>query len=154
MDLSQFRDEEAKARALTALKKLQLFQGLSPEGQEKVLELCNSYLFFENEVIFREGDPSEEMFVVLGGAVEILVEGTGKIGTLRGNQILGEMGMLCRIARTATAVARERSGVLRIGRKDFDALLDRDPKLGLVILRNVVGFLTERLVRSNEGRTF
>lgn len=152
MDAYHFGDDAAKARALAALQKLQIFQGLSNQERERILEICNGYVFFEEEMIFREGDPSNDMFVVLAGSVDIFVAGAGKIGTLKGNEILGEMGMICRISRTATAIARVRSGVLRIGQEDFDALLDREPRIGLTVLRNIVGFLTERLVRSNEGR--
>lgn len=152
MDAYHFGDEGARARALAALQKLEIFHGLSIEEREKVLEICNGYLFFEDELIFREGDPSQDMFVLLNGAVDITVSGSGKIGTLRANEILGEMGMIGQIPRTATAIVRERAGVLRIGKTEFDALLDREPRIGLTVLRTIVGTLTKRLVRSNEGR--
>lgn len=152
MDAYHFGDEAARARALSALQKLQIFRGLSDEERGKILEICNGYLFFEDEIIFTEGDPSHDLFVLLTGAVDIVASGTGRIGTLRADEILGEMGMICQIPRTATAVVRERAGVLRIGKKEFDALLDREPRLGVTVLRTIVEFLTKRLVRSNEER--
>lgn len=144
--------EAAKEGVLRVLTKLQIFRGLSDQEQEKVLEICHSHLFVDREVIFREGEASQELFVVLRGAIDILVEGARRVCTLKGNEILGEMGVFCHIPRTATAVARERSAVLRISRNDLECLVEREPKLGVVIQRNVIRFLTERLISSNEGR--
>jgi CRP/FNR family transcriptional regulator, cyclic AMP receptor protein len=53
--------------------------------------------FAEGQVLFREGDPSDCVFRVLSGAVDVLREIDGEpilLGTVGAGQFVGEMGVV------------------------------------------------------------
>jgi len=64
--------------------------------------------FAEGHVLFREGDPTDGVFRVLSGAVDIVRELDGDpilLGTVGAGQFIGEMGVVENRPRSATARA-------------------------------------------------
>ena len=64
--------------------------------------------FAEGQVLFREGDPSDSVFRVLSGAVEVFREIDGEpilLGTVGAGQFIGEMGVVENRSRSATVRA-------------------------------------------------
>jgi CRP-like cAMP-binding protein len=96
------------------------------------------------EIIFREGDPAEELFVVKSGAVEIRL-GNRLLDTLPERSIFGEMALIDRGARSATAVAATDSVLVPVGEKQFLLMVSRTPYFAL----NVMRVLVQRLRTSN-----
>ncbi len=96
------------------------------------------------EVIFREGDPAEEMFVVKTGTVEIRL-GNRLLDTLSERSIFGEMALIDRGPRSATAVAMIDSTLVPIAEKQFLLMVSRTPYFAL----NVMRVLVQRLRTSN-----
>lgn len=63
----------------------------------------------DSAIVFRAGDASDGMHLVLGGQAEIVVQRDGEpvhIGTVYPGQCFGEMGVLQAAPRSATVVAR------------------------------------------------
>ncbi|MBX3026003.1 ATP-binding cassette domain-containing protein [bacterium] len=81
------------------------------------------------EVIFRQGDHGEEMFVVAEGAVglSIAVEGhEQRIAVLGPGEFFGELSLLSGAPRTATATAQEATALLAISRDVFKMMVQDD----------------------------
>ena len=100
--------------------------------------------FKAGEVIFSEGDPAEEMFVVKTGSVEIRL-GNRLLDTLPERSIFGEMALIDHGSRSATAVAATDATIVPIGEKQFLFLVSRTPYFAL----NVMTVLVQRLRTSN-----
>jgi len=96
------------------------------------------------EVIFREGDPAQELFVVKSGSVEIRL-GNRVLATLPERSIFGEMALIDQGPRSATAIAVTDSVLVPVGEKQFLLLVSRTPYFAL----NVMRVLVERLRTSN-----
>jgi CRP/FNR family transcriptional regulator, cyclic AMP receptor protein len=96
------------------------------------------------EVIFREGDPATELFIVKSGTVEIHL-GNRLLGTLPERSIFGEMALIDPGPRSATAVAATDATVVPVGEKQFLFLVGRTPHFAL----NVMRVLVRRLRTSN-----
>jgi CRP/FNR family transcriptional regulator, cyclic AMP receptor protein len=96
------------------------------------------------EVIFREGDPATELFIVKSGTVEIHL-GNRLLGTLPERSIFGEMALIDPGPRSATAVAATDATVVPVGEKQFLFLVGRTPHFAL----NVMRVLVQRLRTSN-----
>src|ERR1700722_10939736 len=96
------------------------------------------------DVIFREGDPAEELFVVKSGVVEIRL-GNRLLDTFSERSIFGEMALIDPGARSATAVAATDAAIVPIREQQFLFLVSRTPFFAL----NVMRVLVRRLRTSN-----
>jgi CRP-like cAMP-binding protein len=97
------------------------------------------------DVIFRDGDPPDKMYVVVSGEVEIhlrdaVIEIVPQGGTF------GEMALIDGSPRSATIIAKTDSEVAAIDKRTFMLLVDEMPYFALFVMRNMV----DRLRRMNE----
>src|SRR5215472_3672775 len=87
------------------------------------------------EVIFRQGDPAEELFIVKSGKVEVRL-GNRLLDTLPELSIFGEMALIDRSPRSATVVAATDTTVVpretvSVSRQSHTALCtERDARSG------------------------
>lgn len=100
--------------------------------------------FKKGEVVFREGEPADNMYVVLQGEVEVLLKGEPLGAELPGG-ILGEMAMINAKHRSATAVALQKSTLARINREQFRQSIIKNPDCAL----HVMAVLANRLRIAN-----
>jgi CRP/FNR family cyclic AMP-dependent transcriptional regulator len=86
------------------------------------------------DVLFRAGDPPDGMFVLLEGAVEILVGDNIVEQSTRGT-ILGEMALIDQSPRGATVVAREASSLARLDASRFQRLISQNPFFAMHVMK-------------------
>ena len=101
--------------------------------------------FAPGEVIFREGDKADKMYVVLSGELEVHLQGTAN-DTLAQGATFGETALIDGSPRSATVVAKTSSEVAAINEKTFVLLVDDMLYFALSTMRNLV----DRLRRMNE----
>jgi len=88
--------------------------------------------FREGEVLFREGDLPDAMFVVLTGRVAIYVEKDlqpVRLTTVGPGMCIGERGVARGAPRAATAIAEERVRALRVDMHQFASVADKSKEL-------------------------
>ena len=106
--------------------------------------------FESGEVIFREGEPGDRMYILLAGAVELKIKvdrGETVIKTIdTPNEFFGEMALIDERPRSATAVALRRTNLLAVDGPTFEAMILTNGKFALKIIK----VLSERIRRSNE----
>ena len=81
--------------------------------------------------LFREGDDSSELFILLQGAVEISKEvdgGTAVLATLGAEEIFGEMSHFDDEPRSASARAVGDTDALVFSRENFELIFQLHPK--------------------------
>ncbi len=98
------------------------------------------------EVLFRQGDPGTEMFVLLAGSADILI-GQTIVEMARPGTILGEMALIDDETRSATVVTRTPCHVVSLDKDDFDRLIHDQPQFARHVLKVVV----QRLRRMNQA---
>jgi len=96
------------------------------------------------DVIFREGDKAEELYVIQSGKVEIRL-GNRVLDTLPEHSIFGEMALIDSAPRSATAIAATDVKLVPVGEKQFLFLVSRTPHFAL----NVMRALARRLRATN-----
>ena len=101
--------------------------------------------FAPGDVIFKDGDAPDKMYVVVNGEVEISLQGT-PVETVAQGGTFGEMALIDGSARSATAIAKTNCDVAAIDKKTFVLLVDEMPYFALFVMRNTV----DRLRRMNE----
>lgn len=107
------------------------------------------YTYKSGEVIFKEGDPGHEMFVIIGGQVEIRkstsATSSKTLIVLEKGDIFGEMSLIDKKRRSATALATTPTRILALNDRLFDATLDGNPDFA----RKMIRILSERLRKTN-----
>ena len=94
----------------------------------------------DGQVIFEQGDEGDAFYVVVKGSV-IITRGETKVATLGPREGFGEMSILDRETRSATATAGEDATLLSLDRDSFDQIIEQNPS----VARGVYRVLTERL---------
>ncbi len=105
----------------------------------------------DGEIVVRQGDAGDCLFVVQEGQLEVVREDGGKETLLRvvgKDEIVGEMAIFERRTRSATVRARGEARVLTLDRKNFLRRVGEDPSLAFRILETQsrrIRDLTEQL---------
>src|SRR5581483_8791204 len=97
------------------------------------------------EVLFTQGDTAEQMYVVLEGDIEVSINGT-VVGHAGPGESLGEMALIDKTIRSATAVAKTPARVVPIDQGRFLFMVTETPNFALQLL----GILAERLRKDND----
>lgn len=132
------------------LKAAELFQGVSEAETQKIFSLCSERQYPQGTTIFSEGDPSDAVYHLKGGAGKAHLpfgKGTETIRhILKPDEIFGEL-LLAEEKRPLTAIALQDVLVTVIPRESFLALLSSVPTLAL----NFGRLLSRRLERAARG---
>lgn len=107
----------------------------------------------EGEIIFRQGDTGDCMFVIQKGEVEAVAEANGRevrLRTMGPKEFFGEMALFENETRTATIRAIKPTNLLTIDKKNFLGGIHEDPSLAFRVVQTMshrIRDLTERLAR-------
>jgi CRP-like cAMP-binding protein len=105
-------------------------------------------LYQDGEVIIREGETGNCMYVIQGGQVEVLL-GKGDeevcVAVLGERDVFGEMALFEQEIRSATVRARGEVRVLTLEKKTFLRRIHEDPSLAFRILEK----MSQRIRESN-----
>lgn len=108
-------------------------------------------VFEPGDVIFKEGDDSREMFVVLEGNVEVVKisprGGEVKLAAIERGEFIGEMSLLESLPRSATARAVDHVKLLAIQPGGFLLKIRRDPTFAFEIMQS----LSRRIRLTNDA---
>ena len=97
-------------------------------------------------VLFREGDPGGEMFVIQHGKVSISarVGAVEKVlSTLGHGEFFGEMSILNRAPRSATAACVEDCQLLVVDARTFEAMVRANSEIAVRMIQKLAGRLAE-----------
>lgn len=98
------------------------------------------------DTLYRNGEEAEALFIVLDGAVRVDVEGAPPRLAEAGDWV-GAMPLIIGGPHPGTATVLVATHLLRIGRADFEELLDEDGELARALLAGLLRSLT-RLIPS------
>jgi CRP/FNR family cyclic AMP-dependent transcriptional regulator len=141
--------------SIDLLKRVSIFSGLSEEQLARIAKLCRSEAHNKGDDVVREGDPSNELYIIQEGSVEIILGSASTPGPtpilhLGKGQIFGEMALVDRGLRSATVRATSDNTVLHVIIRDaFNRLCDEDSRIGYIVMRNVAADLSFKLRHYN-----
>lgn len=138
-----FTPDSAQAR-LAILAPIPLFAHCSEKELRSVAQATHPRRFPRGAVIFEEGQPGTELYLVIQGGIDIVKHGQ-TIAALGPGSNFGEMAMLDEPSRSATAIASADAELMVISRDAFFALLRGNPMLAVKILWNLLLRLSAHL---------
>jgi PPM family protein phosphatase len=105
-----------------------LFRRLTFQEVVRFLRIVTEVRARPGDVVFKEGEAGNDFYVVAEGEVRISRRDTFLVAIGAGGHF-GELSLILRPVRSATATASKPSRLLRIGRQDFEALLREAPAM-------------------------
>ncbi|MCC6748091.1 MAG: cyclic nucleotide-binding domain-containing protein [Deltaproteobacteria bacterium] len=127
---------------LASIAESHLFRSLDETGQRRLLAACRRVSFQPGQVIVREGDPGEALYLVKDGWVRVHTTRAGRdipLATLGRGACFGEVALLSGRPRTATVSAVNRCTLLCFQRTQIEEVLDAYPKVRRLLESMVLG---------------
>lgn len=139
--------------ALELLKSVDVFTGLDQREMAALSEVATVHQHKSGKVIFRQGDPSENLQIVTSGSFDCylwdeMLKIERPITLFKRGDLFGEMGLLTDEPRSAFVRAQEDGETVCIDRKALVGLMERQPK----VLLNFIRILAHRLAIANRTR--
>ncbi|MBI2837419.1 MAG: ATP-binding cassette domain-containing protein [Acidobacteria bacterium] len=132
-------DPELPKGVVMRLERTPLGASFTVEELNAVREIGAIADYRPGEVVIREGEPSEDVCLLLGGRVGVLAGGaSGLLHTLRPGDLFGEMAFFHAAPRSASCVALDPSVVYRFSSSKVRRLLDSGNSAAAKILRHLV----------------
>lgn len=121
-----------------------LFQDINVTDQEYVLSKFAERFYHKDRILFLQGDPGLEMFVIKSGSLKIFRESEGKefiLGHQFPGESIGELEAVYSSSRLASVATLEKTVLWTIHKSDLEDLMDHYPQ----ILRKLFYVVSERL---------
>jgi len=140
------------------LRETDLFNNLNDEQLDLIEQICQDRIYEAGEVIFRESSHDKELYLIIQGQVDILIDlslvsdaqqpeaASAVIDRFWPGQSFGEMALVDEGIRSGSAVAQDdKTHVLCIPRQDLIHLCEKNPELGYRIMYNLALDLSQKI---------
>lgn len=135
-----------------ALRGIPLFTHLLYREQAEILAISNVRSYPEGAAIVTEGEPGEDLYIILRGRVAVEKDSVA-ITSIQSGGYFGEMGLVDDSRRSATVRALEPVRAMVITRADMMNVMRREPVLAVKLLWSFVQGLSQRLRTVNAELT-
>ncbi len=133
-----------------AVAQMPLFSRLSERELLKVLHVVDVLGYRAGDVIMREGEAGEELYVVLSGRLQVST-GQAVLGEVGPGEHLGEMALIRSAQRSATVMALEDGELITLKRRDLFEIIRNEPQIAVKLLWQFLGVLAGRLAQTSQN---
>jgi serine/threonine protein phosphatase PrpC len=131
------------ARKIAAFRAIPVFRRLDYGELIRVLSVAEVLSLSEGERVQHEGQDGDALYAVLSGSVA-LTRGDERIAEFGAGAHFGEVSLVDRAPRSATATVLQDSRLLRLRREQLHALVRREPDLAVKLLWSFAETLGDR----------
>jgi len=149
--------EMENIQKVSILKNLPLFKDLTDDELIAVAEIVQPMEFEYGEIIIREGDKGDSLFVIIEGSVEVSrTDGYDNISLniFSEGAYFGEMSLFDDHLRSATIKALEYTLCFNIAKEDFLFVFEENHKIRNTIYRNTIVETFKRFRDVSDNLTF
>jgi len=128
------------------LRQVPIFAGMASAKLRLLAYTSDRVAYRAGEVLFHQGDDGDAAYVILQGQADVMVttpQGELRVAQVAENAMVGEIAILCDVARTATVLAVTPVEALRISKENFVKLLLDFPEMTLEIVRVLAARLSD-----------
>jgi CRP/FNR family cyclic AMP-dependent transcriptional regulator len=153
-------------QSISLLQETDLFKNLTPTEIGKVLMIAREVKFAKDDIVMKEGDFGDKLYIIRKGTVEVAkcltMEGMGEQDITMGKNkvftrldasqhaVFGEVALLEETKRTATIRAVTDCIFYEIRKDEFLQLAEENNQLGYRILLNLARIVSARLRKADE----
>lgn len=135
------------------LRQTLLFKDLTEDELVEIILIGHMKKFKANQIIFEEGDPGNDLFLIVDGAVRISKiqnKNEEALAILESKSFFGEMTLLDRQPRSAWAIAHEDSSIFVIPTDKLIGIFEKNQTIGYKFLWAFSVTLAKRLRSTND----
>ncbi len=146
-------NESPHTKILHNFTDVPLFQGLPEDALLVIFVAADERIFRAGEVVVREGEQGEELFLIGRGKVDVVINfGTPQqttVGTLGSKDFFGEMCVIEPTTRSATVLATETTFIYSIKSSTLNKLYQIWPEHQTTIMSNLSRGLADRVIKDD-----
>lgn len=138
------------------LRNIPLFSKIDPSKLKLLAFAAERITFDGGQELFHQGDHSDTAYIIMEGSADVRVDTPGgeiSVAKLGKNDIVGEIGILCDVPRTATLFAIDSVTTLAISKDLFFQMVREYPDMGIEIMRELADRLEKTTRQLREART-
>ncbi len=143
-----------KRSAPSLLSSVGVFSLLSAEEIALVSEHLSATDLAAGQVLFQEGDPGNDMYILADGTVAVSIRlpdgGSREIARFSPGDFFGEMSIFDDAPRSASCQAISRSTLLRLSRRAFSDVVSQHPAIAQKLMYRMLNITTQRLRGTSE----
>lgn len=131
-------------------------EGLTDEELGKIAPICRERAFTKGEEIFGEASLGQELYIICKGRVSLEValpdhpgRTSERLATATSGMVFGELSLVDGSPRSAMARALDDTTVIEIKSDEIHKIMEEQPHIGYIIMRNLATVLCERLRNTN-----
>ena len=133
------------------LEKSPLFRNLHPWQIRQFILSGTIQHYDKGELVFRQGDESNELYLLLTGEVEVCLpvdeKECDKLEQFVPGDVFGDVALFAGIPRKTDARAIQASSVLVLNRESIERNMRHRPRISARIFANLTGDLARRMIR-------
>ena len=140
-------------QAVSIMQEIPLFKNVDLKQLKVVAMMGETRTYRAKERLFEKGDEGDAAFIIIDGAVDVMVGSDGgerSVATLGKGEIFGELAVLCDQPRSTAIAAHSDLEVLRLDRNVVMNLLREFPDISLEMVR-ILGKRLERTTLELSG---
>lgn len=154
MNLKRWLDtiiyDKSMKEKINFFREISIFQGLSTFDGGKLITVMYRRVYEAGEIVCSEGEMGKALFIIFYGDVAItrkagILKDEKVLGKLHSGDFFGEMSLLEEKPRSATARALTKCEIYIIYKSNFDSMIEKNPRIGLQVIRNISVILSSRL---------
>jgi CRP-like cAMP-binding protein len=130
------------------LRRIPLFAKVEPP-KLKLLAFASERVTFEaGQELFHQGDMPDAAYIIIDGSADVMLDtprGRVTVATIGRNELVGEIGIICDVPRTATVLAKSRLVTLKVNKDLLLRMITDFPTMAIEIMR----VLAHRLEHTN-----
>ena len=113
--------------------------------QSQIAAICEIEKYKAGDTVIKEGDEGDCMYVIAKGS--LVIQSKGKIlKEDKTGEFFGEIALVQKSKRTATAIAKEDSILLSLSRSDLEEVFKKDPLIETRFYRAMLESVLDRVV--------
>ena len=143
------------ASSFDQLAQMPIFSGLDDEQRRQIVEIASTEEFAPGATVLRQGDSSQNLWIVVEGQCEVTRDGSAGDGSIVLAELgpfsqFGEMLFFHAAPHSASVKAKSAVTLLRVEKQRFDQLVEEQCWAAYMLAENIIHQLAERLRRMDQ----
>lgn len=113
---------------LRRLGQIEILRALPPEEVQALVPWVERLTYPAGAELMRQGEPGDALYFIEAGAARVVKDGGAPMRVGAGS-VVGEAALLTGEPRSATVLAESEMQVWRVGKREFDSIVERSPNL-------------------------